>query len=350
MRVTFYPSTPALKLIIVVTLLALVSAAEARAQSTDIEYPSGVFSDEISGRIAPLDIGDARTTRHFYIFQGLGGNDLTLSVQSSNLNGDIDIFTASSLRPLMKITVYAGASASSTTKSVFLRESETLILRVEGRAAGDTEATYRIRFAGAFAPATAGMVRTPPAEAAQINTPPEQGSETGRLTTSSGARIPRPPADPSEIAAARRAEEAPAPRTEESRSLPAAEETEARAAEPPARPAPRARTPRPRASRPAATSPRSTTNNPRTIPTPPARPARTTPSRPAPARRRAAPAPAASGRLIIELRDGTRLEREMSEVRRVTVENGQLILTALDGTSERQPMANVLRVSIEPFP
>ena len=53
-------------------------------------------------------------------------------------------------------------------------------------------------------------------------------------------------------------------------------------------------------------------------------------------------------RLIIETRDGMRVERYMSNVRRVTVERGQIIVVMRDGKVERQPMTNVLRMAIEP--
>ena len=53
-------------------------------------------------------------------------------------------------------------------------------------------------------------------------------------------------------------------------------------------------------------------------------------------------------RLIIETRDGMKVERYMTTVRRVTVEYGQLIVVMKDGKVERQPMSNVLRMAIEP--
>ena len=43
-----------------------------------------------------------------------------------------------------------------------------------------------------------------------------------------------------------------------------------------------------------------------------------------------------------------RVERYMSQVRRVTVERGQLIVVTIDGKIERRPMTTVLRVAIEP--
>jgi len=52
--------------------------------------------------------------------------------------------------------------------------------------------------------------------------------------------------------------------------------------------------------------------------------------------------------LIIETRDGMRVERYMTTVRRVTVERGQIVVVTTDGKVERQPMSNVLRMSIEP--
>ena len=61
------------------------------------------------------------------------------------------------------------------------------------------------------------------------------------------------------------------------------------------------------------------------------------------------PLPEAPGpRLIIVTKDGETLEREMSTVRRVTVENNQVVVVTRDGKTIRQPMANVLKMSIEP--
>ncbi|MGH9902320.1 MAG: hypothetical protein ACRD68_10995, partial [Pyrinomonadaceae bacterium] len=53
-------------------------------------------------------------------------------------------------------------------------------------------------------------------------------------------------------------------------------------------------------------------------------------------------------RLVIETKDGARIERDMSGVRRVMVENNQLVIVGRDGKVQRQPMANILRMSIEP--
>ncbi|HEY5402828.1 MAG TPA: hypothetical protein VIK24_08165, partial [Pyrinomonadaceae bacterium] len=59
-----------------------------------------------------------------------------------------------------------------------------------------------------------------------------------------------------------------------------------------------------------------------------------------------APEPEIGPRLIIETSDGTLINRSMSTVRRVMVENGQVVVTAKDGKIDRIPLANVVRMSI----
>ena len=80
---------------------------------------------------------------------------MLITVDSRNLNGDVDVFTFNGMRPLLKFTVYA-ESSSPITKSIYLRKQEDLILRVEGRTPNDDEAIYRLRFGGAFEPITSG--------------------------------------------------------------------------------------------------------------------------------------------------------------------------------------------------
>jgi hypothetical protein len=52
--------------------------------------------------------------------------------------------------------------------------------------------------------------------------------------------------------------------------------------------------------------------------------------------------------LIIEQKDGTRIDRPMSTVRRVIVEGGTIVVVLKTGKIERVPMAAVARMSIEP--
>src|SRR5216684_8114546 len=117
-------------------LCAITSAV--LGQSTDQSLPTPVLASEINGRIAALDLGDPRSTRHFYAFEGTPG-DLLITIDSKNLNGDMDIFTAVTFRPLMKTTLYANSQTGEVTKGLYLRTRQILILRVAERTPSDKE-------------------------------------------------------------------------------------------------------------------------------------------------------------------------------------------------------------------
>ena len=53
-------------------------------------------------------------------------------------------------------------------------------------------------------------------------------------------------------------------------------------------------------------------------------------------------------RLIIEEKDGTRIERPMATVRRVIIEGPTIVITLKNGRTERVLMSNVARMAIEP--
>ena len=114
-----------------------------QAQSTSQNFPTPVTSNEISGTIRARDLGDARLTGYFYVFNGSQG-DIFINVVTKNFNGDIDVFTADNLRPLTKIVVYADTADNETGRVIYLRQPEKLILRVEGRTPDDNPATFRI--------------------------------------------------------------------------------------------------------------------------------------------------------------------------------------------------------------
>jgi hypothetical protein len=313
--------------------LLLILPASALAQSTDIQYPTPVRSNEISGAIAPRDLGDPRLTRYFYTFTGTPG-DLIVTVESRNLDGDVDIFTTGALRPLAKVTMYAGGSSTSGSKTIYLRNRQSLILRVEARTPNDDEGIFRIRFEGTFEPIGSDVPDPEPV----IPTLSSTTGKQGRRVTATGARIDEPQPE----VTATTQPETPQPAT----VTPSSSETPTPVENPPAtttarKTTPRSRTPSNRRSR----TPRTTT---RTRPAPTAR-RRTTPApvEPAPAPQPVEPA-AAGPRLIIETRDGMRVERYMTTVRRVTVERGQIVVVTTDGKVERQPMTNVLRMAIEP--
>lgn len=333
-----------------IALLLAFGVGLASAQSTDIAWPSPVRTNEVKGTIAARDVGDPRVTDHFYAFSGTPG-DVLITVDGRNLNGDIDVFTLSGLQPLLKFTVYAGSS-SPITKGIYLRKTEDLILRIEGRTPNDDDAVYRIHFGGSFEPITSG----PLAEHEDANQPGTTvasgaSGKGGRRVSSVGARIEEPV---TEVA------ETPKP---EAKELPPAESSKEKTVS--TKPARNPRTRRP---------PR------RTRPTEPPKPEETAekaedenkPSaeNPEPESKTSAkvrrptkrsttardvPKPSAtqeqeeSGpRLLIKTNDGTLIDRYMSSVRRVTVENGQVVVVGKDGKIQRIPLANVVRMTISP--
>ena len=125
-----------------------------------------------------------------------------ITVKSNNLNGDVDLFTAGSLRPLMKFTLYA-ENSSPVTRAIFLRKREDLILRVEARSPNDDEGMYHIRLGGSFQPIAGddplAEAHNPTSDSATSATSRGTGS---RRVSSVGARIAEPPVVKEEVATA----------------------------------------------------------------------------------------------------------------------------------------------------
>ena len=208
------PSNLSLKIICVLCVLC-ASICSVKAQSTSQSYPTPITSNEISGTIAARDIGDARLTNYFYVFNAAQG-DVFINVVTKNLNGDIDIFTADNLRPLAKITIYADASDNETGRVIYLRQPVKLILRIEGRTPNDTGATYRIKFAGSFSPAQANTT----AENQETETPTvKSDNQTDVRVNSVGTIIevkPKPtPSPKEEVAEEKKSDRKTKERTEE---------------------------------------------------------------------------------------------------------------------------------------
>src|SRR5205085_3850066 len=102
------------RLLLVALLLESILCAlrqPASAQSSDQNLPTAVISNDLNGKIVALDLGDARLTRHYYAFEANPG-DLLITVESKNVNGDVDVFTAVTFRPLMKTTLIATSQSS----------------------------------------------------------------------------------------------------------------------------------------------------------------------------------------------------------------------------------------------
>ncbi len=351
------------------TMAILLSLFAVHAQSSDVRSPTVVTGNEIVGVVPVRDIGDARLTDHFYTFNGLPG-DILVTIESKNLNGDFDIFTAAELRPLLKATVYA-ETATAITKNIYLRKPESLILRVEARTPNDDAGNYRIRFSGSFAAlenrSTSTDAATPREDLSQ---PTRTGNRKTTRVSSSGARIDEPLV---EVAAAPTPEPTPAPSTEEN-TTPVAKVTPPRSPRgrrTPARVTPRkpvkpsdqtattTSTSEESASKPAnnvdesgdakrsASAGGASTET--TVPRAKPVPARRSPAKPVRGPRvTKSEVTAENGRLIIEVKDGSRIEYLMSTVTRLTVENGEVVIVSDDGYTKRVPLMNVLRMSIAP--
>lgn len=364
----------------------------ADAQSSLPEAPTPITGNEIAGRIPALDVGDARLTRHFYTLNARPG-DLELTVTAANLEGDIDLFSAAAMRPLSKVTLYGG-SDTTVSRTVFFRRDETLILRVQARSPNDAEGSYRVRFGGTFVASTAPApdeTTSPVGSSSASSSTPAPGARSNSRgsyrVNSIGARIEEPK---TEIAAA------PSPTPDETSPAPAptkpttARTNTARGRAAARREAARRETAR-RADTPAT---RSDAENPEAAKTEPTERApadgektRGASARAIPKRTRAARAPRAGttdrsaattdattpkealttgaaeptadgvaalgleapgSRLVLELRDGTRVVREMSDVRRVAIEGRLVVVVLKSGRTERQPLSNIQRMTIEP--
>jgi len=357
--------------IIFTTLLFLISlgfAKATRAQSTDQALPTPILANDITGKISALDVGDPRATRHFYAFAASPG-DLLITVESRNLNGDIDVFTAITFRPLMKTTVLSSSQSASVTKGIYLRAHQILILRVEARTPNDDPGTYHIRFGGSFEPFSGGI---PVAENTENTESSTEKTASNRLS-SVGATIPRPVVDtavakpsPSPENTAEKSEEKPAQVTEAPKTntakpaatttKPAATTTARRTITRPlrrgVRPAPAKTPPAEKKTEPitpaepAITEPKAESKPEASEPAERTRPS-TTPATEKP-KTQGLVLQGEGSHLIIEEKDGTRIERPMSTVRRVLVEGPTIVVVLKTGRIERFAMSDVARMAIEP--
>lgn len=329
-------------------------------QSSDQSLPTPVLSNDINGKIVALDLGDPRATRHFYAFAANAG-DLLITVDSTNLNGDVDVFTAITFRPLMKTTVYASTQSPQITKGIYLRAHQILILRVEARSPNDDPGTYHIHLGGTFEPFSGGIPVAENIEPAENSTK----ASSNRLS-SVGATIPRPPAEVSETAEAKPSPEetaektpseteAPKKETEKPATTAAARRTTARGPRRGARPAPARKPPAEKKTESTAktetetrkTEPAKTETPKEEKSAPVEKPVETTAPAEKPKPQELSPTPVGA-RLIIEEKDGTRMERPMSTVRRVVVEGPTIVIVLKTGKIERINMSDVARMAIEP--
>jgi len=319
-----------------VAFFLAATALTALAQSSDQELPTAVLSNEIDGRIMALDLGDSRLTRHYYAFEATPG-DLIVTVNSRNLNGDVDIFTAVNFKPLTKISIYANTIPPEVTKGLYFRTRQILILRIEARTPNDDPGTYHITFGGTFQAFSGGIPVAEPAEET-AGASPTSGRGNKRLS-SVGATINEPPAEVKEevktpeVATETPPEEKPPPR----KTTPAPRRTN------PNRPG-RGRPTRPARPKPAPAETAKTKTTDQTSEENKA----VTEGEEKPPTEKPATQEVGGTRLIIERTDGTRIDRPMSTVRRVIVEGAAIVIVMKSGRIDRIPMSLVIRMAIEP--
>jgi hypothetical protein len=341
-------------------LAVAMSCAAAYGQSTSQDYPTPVSTNELSGSIKARDIGDPRVTTYFYNFNGNQG-DLFINVVTKNLNGNIDVFSAEGLRLLTRILVFADVADNETGRVVYLRKPERLILRVEGRTPNDDPATFQVKFAGSFQAVSGDNAPVEP------KLPDIKAENTsGIQVNSAGAIIAvRPKPTPTEVARAEKVEDRTA--AEEKRAEPV-DETVKRA------------TPEGNPEETKKTTVVVEDNIPKPTAEPKARrttgkaPRRTAPAKKSTAKsrtevaekteketaRNASPEstenakknekavdPLANVNLIVEFKDGRRVERPMSDVFRFTVDHGSITIIRKDGKIDRFPIVDVAKVSVE---
>ncbi|MBP9663380.1 MAG: hypothetical protein KBD94_02075, partial [Pyrinomonadaceae bacterium] len=129
--------------------LLVTVCLSAAGQSRDVNFPTPVLVNEITGVIIARDIGDSRVTSYYYTFDG-GQGDIFINLVTKNFAGDVDVFVADGLKPMTKMVVFANADETETGRLIYLRKPEKLILRVEGRTPNDDPATFRIKLGGSF--------------------------------------------------------------------------------------------------------------------------------------------------------------------------------------------------------
>lgn len=311
------------------------------AQSTSQDYPTPVTGPEITGTIHARDIGDARLTTYYYQFDGEQG-DLFMNLVTRNLTGDIDVFTLNGLRPLAKIVVYADLGETETGRVIYLRKPERLLLRVQGRTPGDDPATFRIKFAGSF---SASKMPEPPSEPAlpSVTSRNESGIRVNSVGTIVEV-IPKPTPTASEITD-ELTEASPTPRAETparkvevvvtDNAPPASETTTTRSDRNPRRTSQQETSPAETAATPAASDkPAATRTRERS-----GRSRAQTPER--------SSDPLEKVNLVILFKDGSKIERPLTELNKFTVDKGVLTLVARDGTSRRYSMLDVAKVTIQ---
>lgn len=348
--------------------LFLVSAA---GQSTLADHPTPITSNSISGSIPSRDLGDARLTTHYFWFEG-GQGDLFINLVAKNLSGDIDVFIQNGMRPITKIVVYPDFGEVETGRVIYLRKPERLLLRVQGRTPNDEPAEYRFKFAGSFIAASGGS--------SEIELPKVTAETTGPVRVNSVGTILPPAAKPVETPAPAAEEKTVegkvADQTETVRPVAAKAEPEkpseekkfevvvtdptTTAEKKPETAASNARRTRNRRTRNNTSGDPVKTDGAKTAESKsdvkkaadsdrePEEDAKTVVEGERKAEERSAPVdPLANVQLVIEFKDGSKIERPLSEVQRFSVDKGVLTVVNKNGRTGKYSMIDVTKVTIQ---
>ncbi len=281
-----------------------------QAQSTDQNFPTAITANQISGTIKARDVGDSRLTTYFYVFGGEQG-DIFINVVTKNFDGDVDVFTLNGLKPLTKIRVFSDSSDNETGRIIYLRQPEKMILRVEGRSPNDEPATFQIKFAGSFVAEKA---------ATKENDSPQVKSENqGEVRVNSVGTIIETKPTPKPIETPKETETVVEKKEEK------AEKTEVAEQE---------------------TKPKATSKKPNyevvitdNLETPIEEKTEETPKKEV--------NPLENIKLTVIFKDGTKIERPMSEIINVNVDKGILTIIQKDGTIGRYSLLDVAKMTIE---
>lgn len=357
----------------VAAALLMVLSAFASAQSTNQNFPTPIVSNEISGLIKARDAGDSRLTTLYFVFDADQG-DVFLNIVTKNLDGDIDVFTADNLRPMTKITVFSDNPDGETGRVIYVRQPIRLLLRIEGKTPTDDPASYRIKFAGSFRPLAASAVAevSDPVVKPRETDPDIKVNSVGTIVEvkpkpTPTPRVPVPKSEkvPDRVPVADRSEEE-KPVTETPKPDAPSDDSVAKIEKPvvvvtePEFPKPDDSAEKPKTDRPEkpVRQPKKPTAR---KPAKEKKPAEDKPAdtvvdkepadKPKPELRRPPkpldPAELANIKLVVLLKDGRKIEKQMSEVIRFGVDRGVLTIIARDGEITRYSMLDVEKITIE---
>lgn len=332
----------------------LLSVISAFSQTSSPEFPIAVSTNEISGSIPARDLGDSRLTTIYYTFNGTQG-DIFINIAASNFSGDIDVFAAEGLRPISKISFYGDPSLTETGRVVYLRKSEKLILRVQGRTPDDNPASYRIKFAGSFVAAEDN------GEQKQLELPTLKTDEnTGIRVNSVGTIIETKPKVEEKETAAEKAPETPKTSDEsvnqETPKEIVTDEPVAKQAETEVKENPKEVSGNPEKESietPAKTKTaarnsgrKSTRRTPAKTPAKSAKAVEETADEKTEAANKAVN-PLENVKLVVLMKNGDKIEFPMPDVFRFSLNNGILTIITKDGKIHRRPIVEVQKMTIE---